>query len=536
MAIWGRDKIYSGTDGNGSFNTDANLPENNDSGGFLKNLLLSPISTTVTGLLTRNKWLRTIFYKQLESQLHKLEDRAKALNLNVALESDQTIYVTPEQLPALTAIANDFTINTVPTDGTLTSNIVPLSITPLLTGKGVIYQVNFSQSFLKLFIERTKTEALQNYYVDGQNGDDVLGDGSILKPYKTPTWAAHKARSYSFTSNNPVTITVYGGAYTVLDTQTVTIDTVNINVVGNLWIYGGWDFKPGVEITFDSVSGSYLFNSTTIPANQMIGNMVVKGELKLVSANGGCIEHKTVSSTNYEIDFEWLRSQTFKEFVYIDKISGSDFIPVRLKNGQAFTTASNLSCIKALNRPVIFAKDCLFSNNNGSTVPEIDFNPSGADTLGIYCTFNSCQIGNAGVGGQVRVGRNSSILDFINCEWFGPSSATKDCIVLESATLAQIGSFPIRLVKNFVTRRVVLGTGTNVINFINAFQNATIVAVDNDCNAARLTAQSGATLITTSLNPTSYSAARTVVGGTSYPSTFAINSDGVFTPAYNFWV
>lgn len=525
--LWSRNKIFGGdfnaADGADNSNDVTQVPTATKFGLKFSNI--------VDITLNRSKLFATTIYKVLQAGLHKTEDRATAANIGATIESTQEVYVTPEQLPTLTPVANDFTVTTIPSDGTLSDNIVPLRITPVTTGKNIQYQVNFSDRFLKLFIARTEVTATQNYYVDGNEGDDEFGDGSILHPFATPQWAAHKARIYSFDTDNPVTITVFGSNYSVLDTQTINDETV----VGNLWIYGGWDFKAGVFISFDSTSGTYLFNSTTIPTDQRIGNMVVKGSLILTSSNGGCIEHKSVAFTNYQLDFEWLESTTLKEFLFIDKTSPTEYIPVNLKNGKSLTTSTTLSCIKAINRPVIFADNCYFSNNPSTSVPEIDFNAVGVDMIGIYCIFNNCQIGNTGNGGQVRVGRNSNILDFVNCEWFGPSTATRDCIRLESASLASVGTYPIRLIKNYVTRRAVNGVTPTLINFINAIESANIVAVDNDCNAARLTAASGKTLTTLSLNSTTYASARTVTA-TSYPSALAVSADGVFTPAYNFWI
>ncbi len=536
MALKSRDELYRGT-GSGSFSADDALPANNDEGGFLKNF---PIVSIVTTALIRALHLRTIFYQTFKAFAHKVEDKASAADLGVDAESTSEKFVVVDQLPSVSKIDQDFTITVVPEDGMLVNNQEVLEITEIVTGKSKNYLFKFALPLIKLLIARTTSATTQSYYVDGNNGNDSY-EGSILRPFKTTHWAAHKARQYSFTNNKPVTINVFGAIYDVLDTQVINTETV----VGNHWIYGGWNFNPGVRINLDSSSGTYLFNNTTIPANQILGNMVVKGSLVFSSGNAGCIEHKTIvlpdtTTIRYSLDMEWLQSTTAKEFLKINKIGGSGIVPVTLKSGIAEIVGGvdNVSCIYTLASPTIFAKDCVFRNSPNSTVPHVNFDAA-FDLQGIYCIFERCEFTSGDSMGQIRIGKVINILNIVDCLFtgYGNTSPIRENIIIDVDLTT--GDY-LRLIRNIVSKPRLNEIGTTVSSniFIRANENAKVIALGNLLHSATLYAAGGKTLTTVTLDRSGGSPdlACAVVTGTVFPATISTDgSDNVNNAAYTIW-
>lgn len=294
MAIWSRDKRYSGVDGNGSFNADVNLAENNDADGFLKKLFLSPISTTVTGILTRNKWLRTMFFKTWEASVDKIEDKTLAADLGVATESTIQKYVAPNQLPNVLEATNNFTITTVPADGVLTDTQPTIRIQTNVTGTNKVHTINLDPLFVKALLARIipsggsvnnvlaklsndpfdvgyldistllpSVTASKLLYVNAANIND--GDGSVLNPFKT----LELLYQYIIDKNLEgagYTILVYGGNY-----------TTNRNLSNGNQYY----FYPAANVTY--TGSSYLFDSVDSY------NINIFGYGNFLSSTGGII-------------------------------------------------------------------------------------------------------------------------------------------------------------------------------------------------------------------------------------------------------
>lgn len=366
-----------------------------------------------------------------------------------------------------------------------------------------------------------------NFHVDGNNGNDILGNGSTINPFKTLQWAAHRARIYSFTTNLPVTIIVFGSTYTIEDTQIIN----GVSVVGNLNIFGGWFFYAGSIVNHYTVTSSAVF-SGNYPVGQRVGNLVVRGALEFFS-NGSFAEHRTILGVNYSMDFEWKSSTTLNEFLIIHKTGGAEYVGVTLKNGSAVVTGFTTSVIKTIDRPVIFAVNCGFSLPGLSSYSTINFN-NGADSIGIYATFDGCGFGSNNTLGQVEINHRINILDITSCKFYGRiDQGARDNIVIN---MEQLSYGYLRLYKNFVQKRGNNENGTVAIlnNFVKANANARIIAIDNDLQAAQISAAVGVTLTTMCLDNTLYPDARNVTGAT-FPAILATNTDNVWTPAYNFW-
>lgn len=147
-----RNEIYGGT-----FSS-PETPDTNTN-GELKKLVLSD-SADITK--NRSSWIRTILYNILDSFTHKTEDRATGSNIGVSgtgIESTQTVYTTPEQLPEVSKVVDDFTISSVEADGNLTATQDMFEISVVNTDrKNKSFNVSFSNFGIKWLLARTRQQ------------------------------------------------------------------------------------------------------------------------------------------------------------------------------------------------------------------------------------------------------------------------------------------------------------------------------------------------------------------------------------------
>lgn len=160
MAIWSRDKQFGA--GVGGFNAaDGADGSNNNSIVPATTRFGLIFSNIVDATLTRSKVLATALYRSLQSQLHKEEDRATGSNIGVSgtgIESTQTVYTTPEQLPEVSKNVDDFTVAVIQTDGNLTSNQDMFEVSVINTDrKNKSFNVSFSSFGIKWLKARTTT-------------------------------------------------------------------------------------------------------------------------------------------------------------------------------------------------------------------------------------------------------------------------------------------------------------------------------------------------------------------------------------------
>lgn len=158
MAIWSRDKQFGG--GSGAFNNaDGADNDNNNSIVPTTTRFGMIFSNILDNTLNRSKWLCTALYRSLQSQLHKEEDRATGANIGVTgtgIESTQTVYVTPEQLPIVEKLTNDFTVSAIETDGNLTNNQDMFSVSVINADrKNKSFKIKFSDFGVKWLLART---------------------------------------------------------------------------------------------------------------------------------------------------------------------------------------------------------------------------------------------------------------------------------------------------------------------------------------------------------------------------------------------
>lgn len=148
-----RNEIYGGT-----FSS-PEAPDTN-ANGELKKLVLSD-SLDITK--NRSSWIRTIFYNIMDSFTHKTEDRATGSNIGVSgtgIESTQTVYTTPEQLPEVGKVTDDFTIGAVDADGEETATQDMFEISVVNTDrKNKSFNISFSTFAIKWFKVRTWLES-----------------------------------------------------------------------------------------------------------------------------------------------------------------------------------------------------------------------------------------------------------------------------------------------------------------------------------------------------------------------------------------
>lgn len=145
-----RNEIYGGT-----FSS-PEAPDTN-ANGELKKLVLSDNADITKN---RSSWIRTIFYNIMDSFIHKTEDRATGSNIGVSgtgIESTQTVYTTPEQLPEVAKTTNDFsTPAKSDSNGVLTTTNDLFSVSTVTSDrKNKRFVVNFSEAGVLFFKART---------------------------------------------------------------------------------------------------------------------------------------------------------------------------------------------------------------------------------------------------------------------------------------------------------------------------------------------------------------------------------------------
>jgi len=156
-SIWSRNKIWGGT-----FTTDVDVADdtNNASQVPASSFFNFKFSTIVDVTLTRSKYLTTVIAQSLRATLHKEEDRATGANIGVSgtgIESTQTVYTTPEQLPEVDKTTNDFsTPAKSDANGVLTTTNDLFVVTPVVTDrKNKRFVVSFSSAGVLFFKART---------------------------------------------------------------------------------------------------------------------------------------------------------------------------------------------------------------------------------------------------------------------------------------------------------------------------------------------------------------------------------------------
>jgi len=176
MAIWSRNRFYSGTTETPTFASGDAVSENNSTDGYITKFVISPMSS----VLNRSVWFRTLKYQFLKAFVHKEEDRATSANLGVSgAEPTTTKYVTVEQLPSVDKTTNDFT--GVAGSGTLINNQNTVDIIPVLTGTGKSFVAKLHTDFVAWLLARTYspsqlTTAINNA-INGSNGSSVFPVG-----------------------------------------------------------------------------------------------------------------------------------------------------------------------------------------------------------------------------------------------------------------------------------------------------------------------------------------------------------------------
>ena len=156
-SIWSRNKIWGGT-----FNTDVDVADNANNASKVPttSFLGLTYSNAIDAVLSRSRMLGTAIGQSLRSTLHKEEDRATGANIGVSgtgIESTQTVYTTPEQLPEVDKTTNDFsTPAKSDSNGALTTTNDLFVVTPVTTDrKNKKFVVSFSSAGVLFFKART---------------------------------------------------------------------------------------------------------------------------------------------------------------------------------------------------------------------------------------------------------------------------------------------------------------------------------------------------------------------------------------------
>lgn len=158
---WSRDKIWGGI-----FNTDVDVADNSNNASAVpsSSFFNFKFSNIVDATLTRSKYLTTVIAQSLRATLHIDENRATGANIGVSgsgIESTQTVYTTPEQLPEVSKTTNDFsTPAKSDSNGVLTTTQDLFNVTPATTDrKNKNYVIKLSDAGVLFFKARTWLES-----------------------------------------------------------------------------------------------------------------------------------------------------------------------------------------------------------------------------------------------------------------------------------------------------------------------------------------------------------------------------------------
>ena len=285
-----RNEIYGGT-----FSS-PEAPDTNVN-GELKKLVLSD-SVDITK--NRSSWIRTIFYNIMDSFTHKTEDRATGSNIGVSgtgIESTQTVYTTPEQLPEVGKVVDDFTISAVEADGNLTATQDMFEISVVNTDrKNKSFNVSFSTFGIKWLLARTRTEAETVTLVN-----NTISNG---------TYAAVRLGTISFTADTTDDDT---SRHLIIDTRTIGKGSSGANLnddkYENLWkhLYDKYpDAICELNVTRTTRDADWVANRTlTLPKIYGKGISIKDGttEYATIGQVGGT---KTVTLTQANLPAETL--------------------------------------------------------------------------------------------------------------------------------------------------------------------------------------------------------------------------------------
>lgn len=285
-----RNEIYGGT-----FSS-PEAPDTNVN-GELKKLVLSD-SADITK--NRSSWIRTIFYNIMDSFTHKTEDRATGSNIGVSgtgIESTQTVYTTPEQLPEVGKVVDDFTISAVEADGNLTATQDMFEISVVNTDrKNKSFNVSFSTFGIKWLLARTRTGAEIVTLVN-----NTISNG---------TYAAVRLGTISFTADTTDDDT---SRHLIIDTRTIGKGSSGANLnddkYENLWkhLYDKYpDAICELNVTRTTRDADWIANRTlTLPKIYGKGISIKDGttEYATIGQVGGT---KTVTLTQANLPAETL--------------------------------------------------------------------------------------------------------------------------------------------------------------------------------------------------------------------------------------
>ena len=296
MAIWSRNRFYSGVSETPTFASGDAVAENNSTDGYLTKFVISPI----TDALNRSTWFRTLKYQFLKAFVHKEEDRDSV----TATPSTLTKYVAKDQLPEITSVVNDMT------DGSDTAgNINMFDVSTDVSGINKLFKLSFSsaglvylkartwlQSELEALITDTATPLIDDAIADIPYVAPVTYIGSELTPFVINSLTYVNVPNVLFTNSANTTKYLVSFTYTVFiatndaggETNGVVVKVFNEDTAG---IYDESEFQLGAVTTSANTKtqGSFQSILTLSPTHRIrlaakcTGSLEVGGEAQTIS-------------------------------------------------------------------------------------------------------------------------------------------------------------------------------------------------------------------------------------------------------------
>lgn len=284
MAIWSRNRFYSGTTETPTFASGDAVSENNSTDGYITKFVISPMSS----VLNRSVWFRTLKYQFLKAFVHKEEDRATSDDLGVSgAEPTTTKYVTVEQLPSVDKTTNDFT--GVAGSGTLINNQNTVDIIPVLTGSNKSFVAKLHADFVAWLLARTWLQSELVTLIT-----DTVTNTGIANRIGTITYTAH-------TTDDDVSRNL------IIDTRTIgkgsSGATLNDDKYETLWkhLYDKYpDAICTLNVSRTNRDADWTANRTlTLPkiyGNVLIGKDSTQTEFDTIGETGGEKVHKLTAA------------------------------------------------------------------------------------------------------------------------------------------------------------------------------------------------------------------------------------------------
>lgn len=276
----------------------------------------------------------------------------------------------------------------------------------LLTKNGINQQIEIS------YIQPT---GLKTYYVDGNN--TMLGDGSILNPFKTIDMVVDFIRNTPISNRVAIKVSAYSG--------------INYIVNRNLWLNVDWIFEAGAIITNGVFGNTHLFDQIsainydsvdliqTAPNIYGEGSFILTGKGFFISKDTSLI---TQTSKSYTISFSLIDCDTSNLYNIIE------INPAKYNNGFGYVIIGNNNG----NNGIILNRSSNNSNNKVCILSNNGLGVSVSSNFNVYnISFTEMTTGSTNISSHIRIISPTYNRVIKDCEFYVNPSGISNCVAIE---------------------------------------------------------------------------------------------------------